>query len=145
MKFVCFLSLLVSFNQNLASSFLPADSGQTQLGSTGSQVERTTSVASGDQNVREENRRVNSPVEVSLWGFGVFIMLISIVLAIRIPQPTDFQIFIFRGAFAMAVGAIGMALSGFISLGIGNGTRATGGVALFLLVYAFNPARLIKK
>jgi hypothetical protein len=73
------------------------------------------------------------------------IMLISIVLAIRIPQPTDFQIFIFRGAFAMAVGAIGMALSGFISLGIGNGTRATGGVALFLLVYAFNPARLIKK
>jgi hypothetical protein len=60
MKFVCFLSLLVSFNQNLASSFLPADSGQTQLGSTGSQVERTTSVASGDQNVREENRRVNS-------------------------------------------------------------------------------------
>lgn len=101
------------------------------------------SVFSPETGSRDENVSY-SPVDLASGSCGLFLILVSMVLAVIFPQPTDFQFFIFRVAIALAVGALGFALSGFISVTIGNGVRATGGAALFLIVYKFNPGRLLK-
>jgi hypothetical protein len=101
-------------------------------------------LGSGDQPMADETPRNFSPVDVALFGFGIVMVLICIALSAVFPEPTSFQLFVFRVVLALGVGAIGVALPGFISLSVGNGTRATGGAALFLIIYAYNPAKLFR-
>lgn len=120
--------------------------GQLRLRALGGHeiyVVGAATLSSNDMGGRGENRAY-TPFDIALVSCGLFLMLVSMALAVIFPQPTDFQYFIFRVAIALAVGALGVALSGFISLAVGNGIRATGGAALFFIVYKFNPGRLLK-
>jgi len=105
----------------------------------------SSTLASSDQRDREDLSSLRSArLDSLLLGFSVFLILVTLVMALIIPHPTDFQFFIVRVALSIAAGAMGVALPGFISVMIGSSIRATGGAALFLLVYLYNPAKLLK-
>lgn len=85
-----------------------------------------------------------SPWEkIAAFAFGVFFILVLLSLAIFIPDPSDFQIFVFRMTLALAAAGIGVVVPGFISVRTGPYVRAGGAIALFVLIFWFNPPRLI--
>ena len=83
-----------------------------------------------------------SNIVVSILG----VMLVGVVLRISfaITQPNGLQCFILRVVLSLASAAIAAGIPGFINVEIGPGIRAGGALAVFLLVYAFNPPALLK-
>jgi hypothetical protein len=79
---------------------------------------------------------------------GLFFIILSIIIAIFIPHPTDHQIFIFRVVLALAAAAFGVAIPGFINIKFplwGKGIiKAGGAIALFIIVYMINPPQMVK-
>jgi hypothetical protein len=98
--------------------------------------------------------RETTLAEMALWekitatvgGAGFLIALL--VIAVLIPEPTDFQIFVFRLILAVAAGAFGSVIPGFLAV---DGEvkkfsiRAGGALALFVIVYFLNPPALIHR
>ena len=77
---------------------------------------------------------------------GIAFAVTMLVLAVFFPTPSNFQVYIFRSAMALAAGSMAAAIPGFLQVettGTGFAIRAGGALAVFLLVYKFNPARLI--
>src|SRR5207302_5923870 len=69
-----------------------------------------------------------------------------LVLAIAFPQPTAFQYEMFRIVLAVACGGVAAVIPGFLAVSMdkmGIAIRAGGALAVFLLVYFFNPAQLV--
>jgi len=89
----------------------------------------------------------------SLWekivacSFGISFIIIMLLIAISFPNPTDFQIFIFRVVLALSASGIGAVIPGFINVEMTREKhlllRAGGAIALFLLIYLINPPALI--
>lgn len=75
--------------------------------------------------------------------FGVVFVVIMLVIAIWIPRPTETQWFIFRVVLALAAGGVGALIPGLINVQAGPYVRAGGALALFVLVYWFNPPKLV--
>ncbi len=76
---------------------------------------------------------------------GIAFAVTMLVLAVFFPTPSNFQVSIFRSAMALAAGSMAAAIPGFLQVettGTGFAIRAGGALAVFLLVYKFNPARL---
>ena len=76
--------------------------------------------------------------------FGVSFIVTSIVLAIRFPNPTPFQFLVFRTTLALSAGGVAAAIPGFLNLSIdftGILIRASGALAVFVLVYKINPSQ----
>jgi hypothetical protein len=76
---------------------------------------------------------------------GVFVVAL-IILAIAFPRPTSFQYTIFRSVMALAASGVAAMVPGFLTVDISEATkvaiRAGGALAVFVVVYFFNPARL---
>jgi hypothetical protein len=76
---------------------------------------------------------------------GIVFLLLAVVLAISIPNPTSFQLRVFTGFFSIAVGAFSIKLTGMLSVRMTFGTKvlisATGALAVFVLIYFFVPAQ----
>lgn len=81
--------------------------------------------------------------DLLIFGFGVFLILVVLRIAFRLPRPTEFQGLVLRVMLALAAAAIAAGIPGFINVQIGPGIRAGGALAVFLLVYAFNPPALL--
>lgn len=79
----------------------------------------------------------------TLVGIGVGLMLLAVVIAICVPRPTSFQMFVFRIVAALGAAGIGAVLPGFIGFKTASVT-AGGAVALFVLIYLVNPPRLAR-
>lgn len=75
--------------------------------------------------------------------FGVVFLAVILIIAIVIPNPSEFQIFVFRIVLAIAAAGIGAVVPGFISVNIPKYIRAGGAIALFVLIYLYNPPALI--
>jgi hypothetical protein len=82
----------------------------------------------------------------AVFAFGVIFLIAILVLVIWIPRPTIAQFFAFRLTLALAASGVGALMPGFISLeqplphkGL---LRAGGALALFVLVWSTNPAKL---
>lgn len=76
--------------------------------------------------------------------FGVLLIATCLGLAIKFPNPTAFQIVVFRTALALSAGGITAAIPGFLHLSLnitGVAIRAGGALAVFILIYRINPAR----
>jgi hypothetical protein len=71
-------------------------------------------------------------------------LFVLLRIAFRLPRPTEFQVLVLRVTLALAAAAIAAGIPGFINVEIGAGIRAGGALAVFLLVYAFNPPVLIR-
>ncbi|HXH37583.1 MAG TPA: hypothetical protein VNN08_03070 [Thermoanaerobaculia bacterium] len=81
------------------------------------------------------------------FGFGLIFVVTLLALAIRFPHPTSFQYTIFRSVFALAGAGVAATIPGFVSIDVSAGTglliRAGGALAVFVILFFFNPARLV--
>lgn len=78
------------------------------------------------------------------FGFGILFVLALLVLTIFVPSPTDAQFFIFRVVLALAAAGIGAIIPGLIEVSVSTSVRAGGAIALFVLVYLFNPPGVLR-
>jgi hypothetical protein len=79
------------------------------------------------------------------FAFGVIFVITLIVLAIRFPNPTDFQYVVFRIVLALAAAGIAAFIPGFLDVKISTFLKAGGALAVFAVVYFFSPAKLVVK
>jgi hypothetical protein len=89
---------------------------------------------------------------IPVWAFVVSVisalvfLVALLVIAIFIPHPTAFQIFVFRIVLALAAAAFGATIPGFFTINLPLPAKglihAGGAIALFLLIYWFNPPQL---
>jgi len=77
------------------------------------------------------------------FGFGVVFVVVMLAIALFVPNPTPTQWFTFRVVLALAAAGVGALLPGLISVTAGPYMKAGGALALFVLVYWFNPAKLV--
>ncbi len=88
------------------------------------------------------------PVVVSVVS-GIIFLGLLLVIAVFIPNPTPFQIFVFRVVLALAAAAFGIVIPGFLKVEMPLWRRglisAGGAMALFLIVYQVNPPALVGK
>jgi hypothetical protein len=82
--------------------------------------------------------------EWSAFVFGVVFVVALLTLAIFFPTPTAFQYTIFRTVLALAAAGVAAMIPGFISLSISKWLRAGGALAVFAVVYFYNPAALVR-
>lgn len=76
-------------------------------------------------------------------AFGVLFVVVMLGLALFIPSPTLFQQFVFRIVLGLAASGVATTIPGALDLKIRAGIRATGAIAVFALLYFFNPAELV--
>lgn len=81
------------------------------------------------------------------YGFGVFFVIIMLALALFVPNPTPFQLLVFRVVLALAAAGVASMTPGFLEIDLGvrktQAIRAGGALAIFVIVYRLNPASLV--
>lgn len=75
--------------------------------------------------------------------FGVMFLVAILVLAIFFPNPTPFQYTVFRVVLSLAAAGFATMIPGFLEVRLGNWLRATGAIAIFVIVYLVNPVALL--
>lgn len=75
--------------------------------------------------------------------FGVVLIITLLILAVIFPRPTAFQYFVFRIVLALASACTAVMLPGVLSVKVKTWIRATGALAVFVVVYFWNPANLL--
>jgi hypothetical protein len=75
--------------------------------------------------------------------FGVGFMIVMLVIAFVKPDPSQFQYSVFRTVLALAGAGIGAVIPGFLQVSVKSWIRAGGAIAIFILVYFWNPAQLV--
>ena len=80
------------------------------------------------------------------FGFGIVFAVVMLVLAVKFPRPTPFQYNVFRIVLSLAAAGIAAMVPGFINLDysspVGLVIGAGGALAVFVIVFFFNPAQL---
>ncbi len=85
-----------------------------------------------------------STQQLSAFLFGVVFVIVLLILAILFPNPTAFQYTIFRSVLSLAAAGVAAMIPGFISLSVSKWLRAGGALAVFAVVYFYNPAALVR-
>ena len=75
--------------------------------------------------------------------FGATICIVMLVIAIYFPNPTKFQILVFRVILSLSAASIAALIPGFIKVNISPYITAGGAIAVFIIVYWFNPPMLV--
>ncbi len=75
--------------------------------------------------------------------FGVVFVVALLALAFFVPNPTAFQYLVFRVVLALAAAGVAAMVPGFIEFDISKWLRAGGALAVFLIVFFYNPALLV--
>ncbi len=80
--------------------------------------------------------------------FGATFVVALLVLAIVRPTPSPFQFLVFRITLSLAAAGVAAMIPGFINLevspSVGLVIRAGGALAIFVIVFFFNPAPIAK-
>ena len=104
-------------------------------------------VAANTQIISEVTVKKMASWEKFTVGAGGAVFLVALlVIAIVIPQPSDFQLFVFRLILSLAAAAVGAVIPGFLEVSGKKEKltlRAGGAIALFVIVYLLNPPALI--
>lgn len=74
--------------------------------------------------------------------FGVVFVTVLLVIAFFQPEPSSFQYSVFRTVLALAGAGAVAVFPGFIEVALGNWLRAGGALAVFVVLYFWNPALL---
>lgn len=77
---------------------------------------------------------------IAAFIFGIVFISTILVITYVNPNPSSNQYGIYRTVMALAAGGIGAVLPGFLHVSFKNTLRAGGAIALFIIVYFFNPA-----
>jgi hypothetical protein len=81
--------------------------------------------------------------QVAAFAFGIVFTVTLLILAIQFPTPTPFQYQVFRIVLAVAVAGVAAMIPGFLEVNISRFVRAGGALAVFVIVFFYNPASLI--
>jgi hypothetical protein len=81
--------------------------------------------------------------QILAYTFGVAFLLIMLAIAIFLPKPSRFQFFVFRVVLALAAAGTAAMIPGFLQVQVSKFLRAGGALAVFALVYLYNPASLV--
>jgi hypothetical protein len=88
--------------------------------------------------------KVASSREISaIFVFGVVYITAIMIVAFVFPNPTPFQYLVVRVVLALSAAAIATLLTGFINLEIPKFIKAGGALAVFVIVFFYNPASLV--
>ena len=93
-----------------------------------------------------QKKKNNNIDKIASFTFGVCFIVIMVVLSIKFPYPTDFQLFTFRIVLSLSVAGIFAMIPGLINFKsrlFKNIIRANGAIVGFLLVYQTNPPVLV--
>jgi hypothetical protein len=78
---------------------------------------------------------------------GLTFLVAILIVAIFIPYPSPFRLFVFRIILASAAAGFGAALPGVLGIRVAPIPHITieagGSIAFFVLIYVINPARLM--
>ncbi len=77
------------------------------------------------------------------YGFGLVFIVVVLVLAIVFPKPEPFQYLVFKIILALAAAGITAFIPGFLQVQVSTIVRAGGAIAVFVIVFFFNPATLV--
>jgi len=77
------------------------------------------------------------------FGFGVVFVAAILVIALAIPNPTDFQYNVFRIILALAAGGVAAVIPGILNVNLSRFITASGALAVFVVVYFYSPAKLV--
>jgi hypothetical protein len=81
--------------------------------------------------------------KIAAFAFGVVFIVVMIYIALYVPNPTPTQWFVFRVVLALAAAGVGALLPGLLRVEAPPYVRAGGALALFVVVYWFNPPKLV--
>jgi hypothetical protein len=84
-----------------------------------------------------------STQKIASFAFGVVFILAILALALFVSNPTPFQYLVFRVVLSLAAAGTAAMLPGFVEVTISNWIRAGGALAVFLIVFFYNPASLV--
>lgn len=82
------------------------------------------------------------PVTVAV-SSGIVFLIAILLIAIFFPDPTNFQYTVFRIILALAAAAFATVIPGIIEVNINKMLKATGALAVFVIVYFYSPANLV--
>jgi hypothetical protein len=77
---------------------------------------------------------------------GIVFLVVLLVIAIAMPHPTEFQILVFRIVLSLAAAGFAATIPGFLHVATdrrGLAIRAGGALAVFVIVFFFNPPELV--
>ena len=89
-----------------------------------------------------------STLTIILLILGIIILTTIIIIALKIPDPTAFQLWTFRIIAGLGAACLGAIIPGFVELGgdIGEiAIRAGGAIALFIIIYLINPPTIVRE
>jgi hypothetical protein len=92
--------------------------------------------------VHGKSQRTVNIEQFLAYSFGVLFIVILLIVALFVPEPTPFQYLVFRIVLSVAVAGVAAMIPGFINLKLGSWLRAGGALAVFAVVYLLNPAQL---
>jgi hypothetical protein len=93
--------------------------------------------------MRKDGFWVKNWEKVTAFTFGIVFIAILLSIAFLVPNPTVTQWLVFRVVLALAAAGIAAIIPGLIVVNVSNVVRAGGAIALFVLVYWFNPPKLV--
>ncbi len=79
--------------------------------------------------------------------FGVAFLVVLLVIALAVPNPTASQLLIFRVVLALAAAGVAWFIPGFIDVNVRLpriAIRASGAIAVFVIVYLVNPPNVVR-
>lgn len=82
---------------------------------------------------------------LAAFAFGVAFVIVLLTFAIAYPEPSNFQIFVFRTVLALAAAGVAAVIPGMLNLQIGTWLTATGAIAVFAIVFLVNPPALVSQ
>jgi len=81
-----------------------------------------------------------------LLALGIIFLAFTVIIVLKIPQPTEVQMWIFRIIASLGAACIGAFIPGLFEISSQSTKitfRATGAAAFFVLMYLFNPPDLV--
>jgi hypothetical protein len=81
--------------------------------------------------------------KILAFGFGFFFAIILLLIAKFDRDPTPLGILIYRVVLALVAAGIGAVIPGMIDVNVQPVIRAGGAIALFVIVFWFNPPNLV--
>ncbi len=76
---------------------------------------------------------------------GVVLLVTILVIVLFVPNPSSAQLWVFRAIVAVAAAGFAAFLPGALNVQVSNYVKAGGAVAVFVIVYLFNPPELVSQ
>jgi|SRR5215831_7850171 len=80
---------------------------------------------------------------MAVFVFGVFFVIVMLVIAMWVPSPTPTQYETFKVVLALAVAGVAAFIPGFLQVTVPKVVRAGGALAVFAVIYMNTPAQVV--